>query len=267
MLAWLMLQLVFVHANGKVALERAPGDAAYVLFDKGREPTLRPDGKRVVYWKSAPGEDAPLVWADVDGGARGVFRDGNLRSPHYSPDGKQLLWGEMVDGQWSVMRAPAADRAVAPSVVFRTKDGVFQPSWLPDGSGIIVHDLEVVYWVALDGKVTRKIAVAELTGGAGGISSANRVVVCPTRPSLLLLSVENGEESSSLFTYDLGTKQRTRLTPKDLFAFEPNWSRDGRAVYFRGSRAGKQRLRDGILRIAADGSGLVRVAPGSEPAP
>jgi Tol biopolymer transport system component len=267
MLAWLTLQLVFVHANGKVALERAPGDAAYVLFDKGREPTLRPDGKRVVYWASAPGLDAPLVWADVDGGARGTFREGNLRSPHYSPDGKQLLWGEMVGGQWAVMRAPAADRAVAPTLVFRTDNGVFQPSWLPDGSGIIVHDLDSVFWVALDGKVTRKLAVAELTGGEGGISSADRVMVCPTDPNRLLLSVENGDESSALFTYDLVTKKRARLTPNDLFAFEPNWSRDGRAIYFRGSRAGKHRVRDGILRIAADGSALIRIAPGSEPAP
>ena len=49
---------------------------------------------------------------------------------------------------------------------------------------------------------------------------------------------------------------------------DPNWSPDGRFVYFRGFRkSGKAPLRDGILRIAADGSGLVRVAPGSEPSP
>jgi Tol biopolymer transport system component len=260
MLAAFALQLVFVHANGRVALERAPGDAAYVLFDKGREPARTPDGKRVYYWT-----DDGIVWADVDGGARGSFRAGNLRSPRVSPDGTALVWGEMVDGAWAVMRSPLAHPT--PKLVFRGRDGVYQPAWLPDGSGVIVHDLDAVYWVALDGKVTRKMPVGELTGGEGGISSSDRFVVCPTQPALVLFSVENGEESSSLFTYDLTTKQRTRLTGKEILAFDPNWSRDGRAIFFRGSRAGKHRIRDGVLRIAADGSGLVRVAPGGEPAP
>jgi dipeptidyl aminopeptidase/acylaminoacyl peptidase len=260
MLAAFALQLVFVHANGRVALERAPGDAAYVLFDKGREPTHTPDGKRVLYWT----HDG-IVWADVDGGAHGLYRAGNLRSPRVSPDGTQLLWGEMVDGAWAVLRSPLA--RAEPKRVFRGKDGVYEPAWLPDGSGVIVHDLDSVYWVALDGKVTRTLPVGELTGGAGGTSSADRFVVCPTHPSLVLFSVENGEESSSLFTYDLETKVRTRLTAKGVLAFDPDWSRDGRAIYFRGSRAGKHPIRDGVLRIAADGSGLTRVAPGGEPAP
>ena len=41
--AFVAMQLVFVHANGRVALERKPGDASYVLFEKGgREPAHTP---------------------------------------------------------------------------------------------------------------------------------------------------------------------------------------------------------------------------------
>jgi Tol biopolymer transport system component len=252
------MQLVFVHANGRVALEKRQGDAAYVLFDKGREPSRTPDGKRFYYWTNDG-----IVWADVDGGAHGLWRAGNLRSPRVSPDGTQLLWGEMVDGQWALMRSPIA--RAEPKLVFRAKDGVFMPAWLPDGRGVITHDLDTVYWVALDGKVLRSIPVRELAP-EGDASSADRYVVCPTDANRLLYSIEEGEDASALWLYDLAGKKRARLTPAGLLALEPDWSRDGRAVYFRG-RGGKQKLREGIVRIAVDGSGLKRVAPGSEPAP
>lgn len=252
------MQLVFVHANGRVALERKPGDPSYVLFDKGgREPALTPDGKRVYYWTNDG-----IVWADVDGGARGLWRAGNLRSPRVSPDGTQLLWGEMVDGQWAVMRSPLA--RVEPKLVYRGKDGVYQPTWLPDGRGILVHDLDNVYWVALDGKVTRTMTTRELAP-EGGASSAERYAACPTDANRLVYSVEIGEDESVLWLYDLATKKRTRLTPPGVLAMDPSWSPDGRFVYFRGWRKGKAPLRDGVLRIAVDGSGLVRVAPGTEP--
>jgi Tol biopolymer transport system component len=253
------MQLVFVHANGRVALEKKPGDASYVLFDRGREPAHTPDGKRVFY--STTGG---IFWADVEGGARGIWRAGNLRSPRVSPDGKSLIWGEIVDGKWSVMRSPLA--RAEPTLLFRGKDGVYEPAWLPDGRGIIVHDLENVYWVALDGIVTRTLAIKELAPEAGG-SSADRYIVSPTDANRLLYSVEEGEDESSLWLYDLATKNRTRLTPAGVFAMDPNWSPDGRFVYFRGFRKGKSPLRDGILRIAADGTGLARVAPGSDPSP
>ena len=74
------LQLVFVHANGRVALERKPGDASYVLFEKGHEPSRTPDGKAVFY-RTNEG----IVRAEIDGGARALWRAGNLRSPRVSP--------------------------------------------------------------------------------------------------------------------------------------------------------------------------------------
>jgi len=105
MLAALILQMVFVHANGRVALERAAGDASYALFAKGREPARTPDGKRLFFWTNDG-----IVWADVDGGGHGTWRAGNLRSPRVSPDGTQLVWGEMVDGQWAVESLPSGGR-------------------------------------------------------------------------------------------------------------------------------------------------------------
>jgi Tol biopolymer transport system component len=260
--ASLVLQLVFVHANGRVALERKPGDASYVLFDKGREPALTPDGKRV-YWWAGDG----IRFADVDGGARGLFRAGNLRSPRVSPDGKQLIWGEMVGDRWAILRSPV-DRAplASPTILFRGDDSVFQPSWLPDGKGVIAHDLDHVYFIALDGKPTRVLPAKTFTDGTGGgTSSADRFVVCPTHANLIAYTVEFGTDGNQLWLYDLATQKRTRLTPADVFAVDPNWSRDGRFVYFRGFRKGAKPIRDGVLRIGVDGTGLVRVAPGGEP--
>ncbi|MDB4965550.1 MAG: putative acylaminoacyl-peptidase protein [Myxococcales bacterium] len=284
--------LVFVHTNGRVAFQRTEGDTTFVLFDKGREPCVSPDGKRVVYWTSAPASpraanatgatgttaaidtSAPLVWADVDGGARGQLRAGNLRSPHFSPDGKQLIWGEMVDGRWAVMRGNRDGSAA--TLLFRGPESVFHASWLPDGSGILTHDLDNLYWVALDGRVRRQTAVRDVVGAAS-ISSDDRFLVSPADGNRLLFSaavdatkamdraVHYDGGSSALFLYDLAGGRRTRLTGEDVFAHDPAWSRDGKSISCRGFRIGKRPLRDGILRVPVDGGEITRVAPGSEP--
>ena len=159
------------------------------------------------------------------------------------------------------MRSPIAK--AEPKEVFHGKDGVYQPAWLPDGRGLITHDLDNVYWVALDGKVTRTMSVHELAPEAGG-SSADRYVVCPTDANRLVYSVEEGEDASALWLYDLATKKRTRLTPTGVFAMDPNWSRDGRFVYFRGftqERQGAAPRRHPAHRHRRHGWRVVRVAP------
>jgi TolB protein len=275
--------LAFVHANGRVAYQRHPTDPNYTLFGKGREPALSPDGKRLLYWadgdaKTPIDQSAPLVWADLATGQSGVWRPGNLRSPAFSPDGKIVVWCEMVDGRWTVMRANPDGKDARP--FYRgPSDSVFAPSWQPDGHAVLVGDLETLFWVALDGTVVRKVPLNEITSEENSVSSESRFRLSPTNPDRLLYSADVtpskamekvvfDHPSSALFIYDLKTRQRTRLTGDDVLAEEPVWSRDGTRIYFHGFRIatrGSAAIRDGLLKIDADGKNLTRITAGSQP--
>jgi len=62
-------------------------------------------------------------------------------------------------------------------------------------------------------------------------------------------------------------KTRNRLTPVDLLAIDPVWSRDGKFIYFSGyrDREGRVAYPFKIYRIGRDGSGLVQIVSGENP--
>jgi hypothetical protein len=243
---------VFVHQNNRVAFHKS-GEPQLILFDKGREPWSC--GGSVFYW-----DDAGIFRGEVATGKSILWRGGNLRSPHC--DGKRVIWGEMVGGRWSIMISPIAK--ADPKLLFQSKDSVYNPSFF-DG-GVVASDLYKLYFLSLEGKLLRTIELSEIGGGG---SSSDRFLV---RGSQILFSSSvdglpsmdkqlHGEPSSALFLYDEKTHKKTRLTPADTFAIEPAWV--GESIYFRGFRAGKRPLREGILRLR--GETLERVQAGYEP--
>jgi hypothetical protein len=243
---------VFVHQNGVVALHRA-GALDLVLFDRGREPSLC--GDNVFYWN-----DAGIQRGDAATGKSTQWRAGNLRSPRC--DGKRVIWTEMVGGKWSVMISPL--EKPEPKLLFQAADSVFNPSF--SGELVTVSDLYTLYFVALDGKLARKLTLSEIGGGG---SSSDRFLVRGEQilfsgvadPLPAMEKKLHGEPSSAIYLYDSATKKRTRLTTPDTFAIEPTWVGD--SIYFRGFRVGKKPLRDGIQRLR--GQTVERVQPGYEP--
>ena len=71
----------------------------------------------------------------------------------------------------------------------------------------------------------------------------------------------------ALFLYDDRRKTRTRLTPKDMWASHPCWSRDGRYIYFEGYRQPHYQEAEPfrIYRINRDGRGLQEMTKGRDP--
>jgi hypothetical protein len=73
--------------------------------------------------------------------------------------------------------------------------------------------------------------------------------------------------NTAIFIYDQRAKTRKRLTPVDLLAMDPVWSRDGNFIYFSGyrDREGRAAYPFKIYRIARDGTGLTQIAAGETP--
>jgi len=65
--------------------------------------------------------------------------------------------------------------------------------------------------------------------------------------------------NEALFLSDSRTRKRTRLTPPDMLATSPCWSRDGKYLSFSGYREPhyQERRLSRIYRINPDGTGLI----------
>jgi hypothetical protein len=75
--------------------------------------------------------------------------------------------------------------------------------------------------------------------------------------------VEQTDQSADLWVYDVQKKTRTRLTVEGV-ARRPNWSADGRGIFYTNLRSGQGQT---VKWVAADGSGRQEdFGPGNTPA-
>ena len=77
-----------------LALVSADGSLISQLpFSKVSDPTLSPDGQRVAFTRTRPGDDHPFIWtANLDGSDERPLRYG--LSPRWSPDGETIAYVE-----------------------------------------------------------------------------------------------------------------------------------------------------------------------------
>ena len=156
-------------------------------------------------------------------------------------------------------------------------DDIFNPSWAPDGESLYFQDMNNLVQVSTSGRVVGKTPLGTIVGEKEAVTSADCFVPSPNDPNLLahtrsvpgtrLFERTFGEPNTALFAYDMRTNTRKRLTPVDLLAMDPVWSRDGRFIYFAGyrDREGRAAYPFKIYRVARDGTGLTQIAAGETP--
>ena len=270
-----------------IAFERAgwlyysvPAEKQPRKLVKGHLPALSPDDKKLVYVPLE--EDGTvgygLMQLDLGTGQSttlvppGKVREGD---PAWSPQGDLLAF---IDDMKEIMLIKADGSGKRK--IFSVVPGaplVFSPAWAPDGQSLFFHDLFNLFQIDRNGRVLAKTPLTIFTGREEAVTSTDRFVPNPREPQLFTftMSVEGtpkftqtfNELNTALFLYDTRTQKRFRLTPPDMLALSPCWSRDGNLIYFCGYREPNYREKYPfrIYRINRDGTGLTMLAMGENP--
>jgi TolB protein len=118
-------------------------------------------------------------------------------------------------------------------VVLESRQPLMSPTWSADG--------EWLAYVSFEGRVSGVYVQRVRTGERRRVSARLGINGAPAfspdgRRLALTLSGSGG--NLDIYTLDLGTQALTRITDDPAIDTEPEWSRDGTALYFTSDRAG-----------------------------
>lgn len=251
---------------------------------RGARPGVSPDGRLIAFFRpsEAGNEDMSDLWIFAPQSGR----ETRIASSLFAASAP--VWSGA--GAWLAFLA--RDARALTSLVVMTADGSLMSTPLrEDGEGVgflcalsvtpedslVVHDMVNAYWVDPAGGVLKSVPLEKIMGSrAQGVTSLDSFSVCPTDPTVLVFShAVSGtprfesimhEPSSALSLHDswVGVGKNMQITPREITAFDPGWSMDGRRIYFIGYRdtqaADAELFR--ILRVDRFGSGLKELTLG-----
>jgi eukaryotic-like serine/threonine-protein kinase len=189
--------------------------------------TFSPDGKKIAYVGYPDG----ILWeSNADGSDRHElsFAPTQTSLPRWSPDGTQIAYAALEPGKpWQIFAVPAAGGT--PELLVAADTDRVDPSWSPDGKFLVFCNESG----SLRGSNAKGIHIMDLktrqvtdVPGSEGLFSPRW---SPDGRYLLAMTFDY----QKLKLYDLTTKQW-----QDLVTMEssyPNWSHDGKCVYFNDS--------------------------------
>lgn len=171
-----------------------------------RTPSLAPNHRSLLYWTDGGDQDlSPIYHVDLATGTRSLYRNGNLRYPGYTRDGKSIFFTRLQD-QWELILQPLDAPVVNPSNLedadptdvsevapILGKAQGCGTIWAPVRSGnndaIVAHDLAKVYWVKPDGTRTRTLPITDFFPSAARFTSEDVFTDCPGNPALVAFTL------------------------------------------------------------------------------
>ncbi len=146
--------------------------------------------------------------------------------PRWSPDGKQLaFFGHLPGELWQIYVISAAGGS--PELVYHDKSNLADPNWSPDGASLVFGENALSNQGSAIYVLDLKTRNASKLPGSDGLFSPRwspdgHYVVATTLDSLKFM------------LYDFSTRKWTELVTAKGFVSYPNWSHDGRYLFFHG---------------------------------
>ncbi|MGZ8844703.1 MAG: hypothetical protein ACXW18_13640, partial [Pyrinomonadaceae bacterium] len=230
----------------------APHSSIPRKLAKGNFPALSPDRRRVVYCSpintsmSAPASGSLMLFDLASGKTATLFGSNAwFAHPRWSPDGERISFTLALSSGKRELCVIAPDGARHQTVFTGGEQGIddiFNPTWAADGESLYFQDMNNLVRVSTSGQILAKTPLATIVEEKEAVTSSDSFVPSPNDSNLLaytcsvpgtrLFEKTFGEPNTALFIYDQRAKTRKRLTPVDVLALDPVWSRDGNFIYF-----------------------------------
>ena len=245
--------LLLMLASSAAAQQVPQGIAVPITFSANYDPTLSPDGKRMLFIKALEGHEQ-FFTADSDGRhERQITRDGSDKEdPAWSPDGRQVAY-VLVGPKNSlhVMNVDGSgDRTITPA-----SQSPIHPEWMPDGKSILYCTDDDLHPPQKNAAEIYRIDVATgriATVIGGGVNT----YPVPSPDGRRIAFRKMLDTNSEVFVANIDGTGVTNLTNNPTFEGWPAWSPDGKRIAFAGNRNGVYQ----VFVMNADGSDVKLVA-------
>ena len=249
------LALALILTVGATSAPAIPaGVALPVTYSLNYDPTLSPDGRRMIFLKLIEGREQMFV-ANVDGSEeRQLSHDSvDIEDPAWSPDGREVAFVRIEGGRNSLEVMDIASgqrRRLSPPA-----QSPIHPAWMPDGRAILYctnDDLDPPR------KNAAEIYRVELASGriATVISGGVNTYPVPSPDGRRIAFRKMIGINSEVFVADADGGNLKNLTDHPAFEGWPAWSPDGRRIAFAANRNSSYQ----IFVMDADGGKVTLVA-------
>lgn len=274
-------------ASTAVAQQGEPPAAAWVTAHSDRNPTVSPDGQRVIFQSDRSGEGALYVRGVAGGPVTMIAGAGEDPTyPDWSPDGKRIAFAAVVDGQEDifVMNLDGTERKRLTDDPAR--EG--HPRWSPDGARIFFNSDRVAAERTTTGDWPPEGEdIVDIFSVRADGSDLKRHTRCRDECSYPSVSPDGGKllyrrvwwtkdaagkpvRNSEVAISNVDGSGETNLTNDAAYDVYPIWSHDGRHVYFSSQRPQPSSTMH-LWRMSAAGGPAVRISSGDwhhrQPAP
>lgn len=245
--------LLLICSAGSAAQQAPTAAAVPITYSHNYDPTLSPDGKRMIFLKQLEGHEQLFI-ADVDGrNERQLTREPtDKEDPAWSPNGQQVAY--VLIGPKNSLRVMNLDGSNDRSISPATQSPI-HPAWMPDGKSILYCTDDDLHPPLKNAASIYRIDIAT-RNVATVISGGVNTYPVPSPDGSKIAFRRFADNNSEVFAANIDGTNVTNLTDHPAFDGWPAWSPDGKRIAFASNRNSSYQ----IFVMNADGSNVKLVA-------